>query len=59
MVCQEGVLDEWFKWNLFPYSLAGGSSGSGGSGSSGSGGSSGSSSGGSSSSLSNYVLDFV
>jgi hypothetical protein len=22
-VCQEGVLDEWFKWNLFPYSLAG------------------------------------
>jgi hypothetical protein len=21
-VCQEGVLDEWFKWNLFPYSLA-------------------------------------
>jgi hypothetical protein len=20
---QEGVLDEWFKWNLFPYSLAG------------------------------------
>jgi hypothetical protein len=23
MVCQEGVPDEWFKWNLFPYSLAG------------------------------------
>jgi hypothetical protein len=22
-VCQEGVPDEWFKWNLFPYSLAG------------------------------------
>jgi hypothetical protein len=22
-VRQEGVLDEWFKWNLFPYSLAG------------------------------------
>jgi hypothetical protein len=22
-VCQEGVLDEWFKWNFFPYSLAG------------------------------------
>jgi hypothetical protein len=22
MVRQEGVLDEWFKWNLFPYSLA-------------------------------------
>jgi hypothetical protein len=21
-VCQEGVPDEWFKWNLFPYSLA-------------------------------------
>jgi hypothetical protein len=20
---QEGVPDEWFKWNLFPYSLAG------------------------------------
>jgi hypothetical protein len=23
MVCQEGVPDEWFKWNLFPYSLVG------------------------------------
>jgi hypothetical protein len=23
MMHQEGVLDEWFKWNLFPYSLAG------------------------------------
>jgi hypothetical protein len=23
MVRQEGVPDEWFKWNLFPYSLAG------------------------------------
>jgi hypothetical protein len=27
MICntvrQEGVPDEWFKWNLFPYSLAG------------------------------------
>jgi hypothetical protein len=23
MVRQEGVHDEWFKWNLFPYSLAG------------------------------------
>jgi hypothetical protein len=27
MICntvhQEGVSDEWFKWNLFPYSLAG------------------------------------
>jgi hypothetical protein len=23
MVHQEGVRDEWFKWNLFPYSLAG------------------------------------
>jgi hypothetical protein len=23
MVRQEGVSDEWFKWNLFPYSLAG------------------------------------
>jgi hypothetical protein len=23
MVRQEGVLDEWFKWNLFPYSLVG------------------------------------
>jgi hypothetical protein len=23
MMCQEGVPDEWFKWNLFPYSLAG------------------------------------
>jgi hypothetical protein len=23
MVCQEGVPDQWFKWNLFPYSLAG------------------------------------
>jgi hypothetical protein len=22
-VRQEGVPDEWFKWNLFPYSLAG------------------------------------
>jgi hypothetical protein len=22
-VCQEGVLDEWFKWNIFPCSLAG------------------------------------
>jgi hypothetical protein len=22
-VRQEGVLDEWFKWNLLPYSLAG------------------------------------
>jgi hypothetical protein len=22
MVRQEGVPDEWFKWNLFPYSLA-------------------------------------
>jgi hypothetical protein len=22
-VHQEGVPDEWFKWNLFPYSLAG------------------------------------
>jgi hypothetical protein len=22
-VCQEGVPDEWFKWNLVPYSLAG------------------------------------
>jgi hypothetical protein len=22
-MCQEGVPDEWFKWNLFPYSLAG------------------------------------
>jgi hypothetical protein len=22
-VCQEGVPDEWFKWNIFPYSLAG------------------------------------
>jgi hypothetical protein len=22
-VCQEGVPDEWFKWNLFPYSFAG------------------------------------
>jgi hypothetical protein len=22
-VCQEGVPDDWFKWNLFPYSLAG------------------------------------
>jgi hypothetical protein len=22
-VSQEGVPDEWFKWNLFPYSLAG------------------------------------
>jgi hypothetical protein len=21
-VCQEGVFDEWFKWNLIPYSLA-------------------------------------
>jgi hypothetical protein len=20
---RQGVLDEWFKWNLFPYSLAG------------------------------------
>jgi hypothetical protein len=20
---QEGILDEWLKWNLFPYSLAG------------------------------------
>jgi hypothetical protein len=23
MVRQDGVLDEWFKWNLFPYSLVG------------------------------------
>jgi hypothetical protein len=22
-VRQEGVPNEWFKWNLFPYSLAG------------------------------------
>jgi hypothetical protein len=22
-VCLEGVPDEWLKWNLFPYSLAG------------------------------------
>jgi hypothetical protein len=22
-VCQEGVPDKWFKWNLLPYSLAG------------------------------------
>jgi hypothetical protein len=22
VVRQEGVLDDWFKWNLFPYSLA-------------------------------------
>jgi hypothetical protein len=22
-MCKEGVPDEWFKWNLFPYSLAG------------------------------------
>jgi hypothetical protein len=21
MVCQEGVPGDWFKWNLFPYSL--------------------------------------